>query len=788
MRVTTARSELEVTPGETASLVVDVVNTDRVIDGVSARVIGLPEESIRCEPALLPLFPDATGQLTVTVAPPRHMVAGRHPIAIEISSHGAQAAAQYLEITLIVAPDPQLQLMSTPRIAKGRRSGRFVLEVTNPGNVRLQVDLEATDADRQMGYRFAPNRVVVPPGRSSAAVLHVRARRRLTGGVLDRNINVRATGERMDLPIDWADPEAEPLFDQTQLQLRQPPLVARGLMTALILMSIVALWAGAFLFGLAKVFASNPPTKQAPASFFWLKGVTRVGTVNAAFDLNRGSIPGTLPKTGELPPGTGSQITGTVLGWVDNQPVGRILVEAYRLKGRTPLPVSSAGTQTDGTFALAGLFPTSYYLRFSAKGYRSVWYNGGPNGSPNLQGAVLVQTRAQGAVSLANLIIRGHSATIRGGVDPGDTTSPVDVTVTAQLMIGDVPQGAKIKTVQTDPATNKYVLSGLRAPASYEISFTAPGYQSSAIVESVGGGDDRFEPPIALSAGQGQISGRVTDAGGNPLGDVTVSTVVNGAPVTVMTPTIGTLGVYTLQNLPTPGTYVVTFVSPNYGTQTKIVNLGVGPDASKPLDVKLVAGTGSVNGMVRGPDGHGLGGATVTVGGTSVNGIVGATPSTTTLTDGGRGNFVINGLVAPGSYTLTVQLPGYAPTTVAFDLNGATALRAINITLSQNTGSITGRVLAVKLNKAGTKLVAATCPETNCVNAVVTATNGQQTWTSGVSAPGGSLPAGGYLFRDLPPGTYTLTVTDAGMVQQTAIVSVVSQKQTQQLLKLRRVS
>jgi len=137
VRVTTARSELEVTPGETASLFVDVVNTDRVIDGVSARVIGLPEESIRCEPALLPLFPDATGQLTVTVAPPRHMVAGRHPIAIEISSHGAQAAAQYLEITLIVAPDPQLQLTSTPRIAKGRVA--VVLHLLSPAQRPIQV-------------------------------------------------------------------------------------------------------------------------------------------------------------------------------------------------------------------------------------------------------------------------------------------------------------------------------------------------------------------------------------------------------------------------------------------------------------------------------------------------------------------------------------------------------------------------------------------------------------------------------------------------------------------------
>jgi hypothetical protein len=769
VRITTIRPELEVTPGETASLVVDVVNTDQVIDGVSARVIGLPEEAVRCEPALLPLFPEASGNLTITIAAPRHMVAGRHPIAVEVISHGAQARSQYLEITLLVAPDPQVQLASRPRIAKGRHSGRFVLEVANPGNVRLQVDLEATDPDRQMGYRFAPSRVIVQPGQAAAAVLHVRARRRLTGGVLDRNVNVRATAERMDLPPDWTDPEAEPLVDQTQLQLRQPPLIARGLLTACILASIVALWAGAFLFGLAKVFASNPPTKQAPASFFWLKGVTRVGTVNAAFDLNRGSIPGTLPKTGELPPGTGSQITGTVLGWVDHQPVGRILVEAYRLKGRTPLPVSAAGTQADGTFNIAGLFPTSYYLKFSASGYRSVWYDGAPNGSPTISGAKLVLTQPQGTVSVKDLVIRGFPATIRGGVDPGDTLQPVPTTVTAKLMIGNAPQGAQY-TTHTNTSTNGYVLSGLPAPASYEVSFTAQGYQSVAIVEAVAGGDVRYEPPIGLSAGQGQIAGRVTDTNGTPLGNVTVSTVVNGTPVTVSTPTFGTVGTYTLQNLPTPGTYVVTFSDPRYGTLTKIVPLGVGTAAIKPLDVKLVAGTGSVSGQVVDEGGHGLGGVTVTVGGTSVSG-AGGTPSTTTLTDGGRGNFAVNNLVAPGSYTLTAQFAGYQSTTVSFDLTGTSTPSTIRIKLFKNVGSIAGTV-------------SGSCPEFNCANAKVTATNGQQTWTVGVSTTGG----GGYLIADLPAGTYTVTVADTGMKQQTALVTVTVRHRSRQNLVLRKLS
>src|SRR5690242_16814692 len=105
--------------------------------------------------------------------------------------------------------------------------------------------------------------------------MHVRAPRHITGSALDHNINVEAIADRLDLPPDWVAPDAEPVTGSVDVQLRQRPMISRGLMTACILASIVALWAGAFLFGLAKVFASQPPTKQAPASLFLLKDVTR---------------------------------------------------------------------------------------------------------------------------------------------------------------------------------------------------------------------------------------------------------------------------------------------------------------------------------------------------------------------------------------------------------------------------------------------------------------------------------------------------------------------------------
>ena len=54
MRVTADTRQLEVDPGSRAVVGVDVVNTGAVIDGISTRVIGLPEQYITAQPALLP--------------------------------------------------------------------------------------------------------------------------------------------------------------------------------------------------------------------------------------------------------------------------------------------------------------------------------------------------------------------------------------------------------------------------------------------------------------------------------------------------------------------------------------------------------------------------------------------------------------------------------------------------------------------------------------------------------------------------------------------------------------
>ncbi len=744
MRAALDSDLLEVDPGSTAAVTVDVANTAEVIDGVGARVIGVDEQFVTTSPALLPLFPDARGTLTINLDVPQWFPAGRRQVAVEVPSHGARTPSVFLDLNLDVSARPALTLGATPKTVRARRSARFVLQLSNVGNVPLEVSLRAADADRKCEHRFSQDTVRIEAGTTVALFLTVRCPRLLAGSEIGRSVNVEATPRRLDLPEDDPEPDDGVAGVRTlALQVHQRPLISRGVMTALVLAGIVALWAGAFLLGIAKVFANDPLTKDAPASFF-------VKADNAAanfVDGQSGGAPaGTIPKDGQVPAGVGGQITGTAYARSDRQPVGRILVQAVRLKDGQPLVVSSAATQTDGTYTLAGLFPTDYYVKFSATGFTPVWYPAAPSWTH----AQLVTAGAQRTTTGVDAVIAGRPATISGAVRQSGALSNAVTTVTAYPLVGT----GKPITAQTN-GKGAYVLRKLPAPETYELTFKVKGnqgYKVSAITDSVTGGENRTEPQVTLGAGTGKITGTITD-GTSPIGGATVSTTVNGKALTVLTPTTGRVGAFELDNLVTPATYVITFSAPGHGTVTKPYRLKAGASLSA-ISVKLTSGTGSINGLVRDSAGHDLGDVSIVVGGATTDS--GQPPATTTYTKGAIGHFTINGLVAPGSYTITASLDGYGSATTPIDLKVDGSAAKVTITLSRNVGSIRGLVRPASGQH---------CASSGCGGDTVTATDGVKIWTVTVTDTG-------YAISGLHFGAYSVTVTDPVLGQQTSLVSV----------------
>jgi hypothetical protein len=811
VRVSSDIAQLDIAPGNQADVTLNIVNTGTVIDGVTARVVGLPDRNVSTSPTVLPLFPDSAGQLTVTLGLPQSFPAGRHPMTVEVLSRQPDIRPTYVNVDLVVPQAPAISVTTRPEVVRARRTARFMVTVTNRGNVTLDVDLTVNDPQKICGVKVQPQIMTLLPGAAVESVVTVRVPRAIMGTDFDRPLLVEAVarpaGTQALLPAPQpvidptipgpvpdaagqevpAEPPTEPLTQQITITFRHRPYFTRGLMTALILLAIIALWAAAFLFGLARVFAGDPLTKSAPASFFAATqtdaqagsgngtratagtptggssptsgaGTTGTAAPGAGSGSGQGGSPvvapaanappaGALPKGGALPAGVGGSITGTVTAASSGDPVGRILVEALRVKGDgSTVPVASAATQADGTYQVSGLFPSQYLLRFSARGVIEPTYF--PSASSLAQAKTI--TAESGKVTPGgDAVITGLPATITGKVDPGDTTDKVVTTVSARLLKQGPGQKVTIPPVKTK-ADGSYTIPNLPAPGNYELTFTTPGYQVSSVQTTVTGGAKRYQSTVVLAAGNAQISGTVTD-GTDPLGGATVTTTVNGQQISTGTPTTGQIGQFIIGNLPTPATYVITVSKDGYGQVSQVIDLAPNKP-QKGLTIALRSGTGVVDGRLVDQTGVGVGGATVTVGGLV------DPPSTMTLTDRAVGTFHLTGLPTPGAYTLTFSVQGYADQTVPVTLAENTVLTPITVTMTRSVGSITGRVTG----PTGTGLV----------NATVTATDGQHSWpviTTGNTANG---TVGSYTIANLPQGIYTVTAADPSGGSQTSIVTV----------------
>lgn len=731
MRVVADTLKLVAIPGSVVVLDLSVTNTSELIDGISARIIGLDPDQVISQPALLSLFPDADGHLVLRVAVPVTFPAGRHPLTVELLSSIPDTRPHHVDLDLVVEPRPQLACSLRPPVRRARRRSRHLVECRNTGNVELDLVLTAIDPERLLRTEFSSPALKVEPGTTGSVMLTVRGRRRLFGSDLDRPVAVTAADDTQHVQ------------EAVTAVLRQRPLVPRGVLTVAVLAIIIGLWAGAFLLGLTKVFSGDPLTKAAPASFFV--------TANSAQLAASGTSLGTLAKSGALPAGVGGGIAGTVTAASTGTGTGRIVVEALRVGRNGLVPVSSAATQSDGSYLLLGLLPGRYYLRFSAPGFTTSWY---PSAATQAR-AKLVEAFAQSVTRKADTNVIGLPASIRGTVDAGDAHPRPVTQVTARSLTGSATSPALKVTTKPD---GSYVLTGLPAPGTYELGFVTDHYVPSTVIERVGGGQQRSEPTVRLSAGQGIISGTVVAKDPRTgkvtgLGGVTVTTSQNGQPISTVTPTQGAVGSFALAGLATPGTYVVSFSVPGFGARSDSFTLTGGQ--SLPLgSVLLTSGTGTVTGTVTSAQGtpgkNQLGGVSVTVGGS-------ATPIATT-TVSGIGSYDLSGLAAPGAYTLTFSLPGYGSQTVPLRLAVGAPRQIVDVILSRAVGSLAGRVYDDAGNGVG--------------GATITVTDGQTVVTTTSTAVGKPAKDGLYEVHDLAPGNYTVTVTHGSDREQTVLVTV----------------
>lgn len=347
-----------------------------MIDGITARVIGLDGGHVTTHPPVLALFPESAGRLTVSLELPSAYPAGRHPLTVEVFSRQDEVPAEYLDLDLLVPTRPDFRLHRPAGGGAGPSHRPVRADRDQFGQRAVDRELAAANQERAVTPRVMPERLLLDAGRSGEVLVEARGPRMIFGST-DRPITATVTA----VPADPGSPGRSPSSARSMTPASRsptpsagadpPPWSPRTWRSRNCRCRFTADPAPAALdhprdadgvhpAGDHRGLGGHLPVR--PAAGVRHRPGDQVGTgvpffptdiaLQAASDqqADANAPAGALPKDGSLPSGLGGTIAGTVIAASDGGPVGRILVEALRVRADGTLDTaSSAATQGDGS-------------------------------------------------------------------------------------------------------------------------------------------------------------------------------------------------------------------------------------------------------------------------------------------------------------------------------------------------------------------------------------------------------------------------------------------------------
>ena len=530
-----------------------------------------------------------------------------------------------------VAPFDELSVSVAPRVTAAGSKTSFVVTTTNRGNRPTGVSLTAADADRALKFTIEPRRAQLEGGQAVAFSVNAKGKRPFVGNSVPRAIQI--------------DIATRSNTTSETVTFTQKPRLSRGVLTALLLLSIIVIWALVFSAGFRSALAGQKPKKAVNSA--WITGAKPDPSVSIG------------------------SISTKIVAASDGRPLARMIISAELVdKSR---PATAASSDEDGIVTLSGLTTGVYKLTVSGDGYVDQTVSQTVRVVPSDEPINLSQ----------DIEMVGNPASIKGLTSGGD---PVPIsTVEARLMINEVPSSEVITA--TSDATGLFAIENMPSPGRYRLTFTAVGFEQIQLFQDVAAGETVTMPTVKLQAGPGSITGMIVDQNGIPLGGAAITASAGSDVIATVTPTAGAeIGRFVLSELRTPATYLMQISLEGYGTQTQTIK--VGPGESKVLTNTIVMskGTGVVRGAVTDETGSALGGVSVTA---SNGALVGQTISV----DSG-GFYSLSGLVAPGNYILTFSKEGYIPEVVGVSLSSSLGASTSNVVLQRSSNAITGSIVS----------------------------------------------------------------------------------------------
>ena len=776
MYVELSPRRLTAVPGQPQTLSITISNTGDVISGYSLRFLGADPSWIRIDELEVSLFPQETRTLEAVLEVPAGMLAGERRIAVQVRELTPPEETSIEDVVLDVPEARSVKLRTDPMTQTAGKEARFGLLVDNYGNTPIRSRLTGTDAEGQVRFVFEPPVLDLPPGEHAVVELRAKAKRPLMGGPLVRILDI---GLEDPLPEDAPPPPppADPTPEQKLTLKRKkkvknpaaptagseaPPMVtatfvqkssvSRGLLSLLGLLFALSVFALVITLALSKIVGQSAADRNL--------------ALEIAQARNAAAASGT------------SGMSGTVRLLTSGQPVPGVAVDVYPADD-TSAPVATTATNKSGAWGVSDLAAGSYKVTFRGAGFVQLWY---PQ-SLSADNAVTVELAANSKKAGLDVTLGGVPATISGTV-VGDDVSSATLALTMPVAgapaagsqfagsqsaaTGGTPAatGAVVQTVPIG-SDGSFELTGVPSPSVYDLVVSKTGYATSTQRIDVGAGEERTGVEITLRKGDGVISGTVSSASG-PLGGVTITASSGQTEVTTISLTDQDVGSFTLRGLPTPASYTVVASRAGYASQTMTLALSRGQKLTG-VGLTLGKSSGTLNGVVTMlPDGNPAAGVAVTV----TDGE--QTIVTATQSSGDVGAWRVGGLAIPGTYTVSFTRSDLATQTLSVSLDasgqitpgsqgGTVTAQGIGVAMQTSTAVVTG-VISQRLS--------ASSAATEHVGEVsVQLSSGAATYTvTTASVPSGEK--GRYRIENVPPGTYTVSVSRSGVSPTSTIMQL----------------
>ena len=693
---------VELPVGQAARVAVTITNTGNVIDAYDVSAFGLDPEWVEVQPPRLSLFPGETGVVEATIALPEDFPAGDRMIAVHVRSENDPTEFSLAQVNIDVAVRPRTTLRVDPTMITGGNKAVFGLVIGNEGNATIEVQPQGIDPEDRAEIEFEPASLVLAPGRREVVRARVKGGRPWFGQPKARTIQF---GVR-DQPA-----EAIGTF-------LQRPRIGRWLISLLGLITVAAIFAAVLSRTFDNVIDEAKPDDA---------------LLNAALDEE-------APVGAVVPVDPGS-VSGKVISATTGQGVAGVQADLFSSDNGV-VPLASAATNADGAFAFGKLGKGTFRVKFTGAGFADLWYEAGAT----FADATDIEVDASGKVTLKDVELGGRPGTVAGTVVADDPTGAI-----ATLVVpGTVDPNVDAEVLQVlVSADGTFLFEEVPSPAQYQLVVEKVGFATEVRNVVLGAAQDLDGIEVVLREGDGVVGGRILSPAG-ALGGVDIEATDGTTTVSTVSLTIGDIGFFAIRSLPTPGTYTVTVSKQGYSSQTVTVSLTEGQQITD-LSITIAPNTGSLTGVV-GLSGVGpAGGITVSITGGEVE------LTTVSASIGTVGEWVVEDLPVPATYTITFSRAGYVAQTRLIDLDpfaGTGAATGVDATLLPADGTVRG----VIRNTDGAPVGGAS----------ITLTDG----TTARTLSSATDPNGQFEYAHVPPGTYTLTASLPGTTPAVVLVNL----------------